>query len=153
VLCGSTASDDPEGEQIYRTVEEMAAPHLESGDIVLINYESNILVNALQRSASVVLQKSLREGFGLTVSEALWKGKPVVSTKVGGIPLQIEDNVSGLLTEPDDDEGFTHNVIRCLKDPEWAHSLGETGRENVRKKFLITRLASDYIDLMCDLTL
>jgi trehalose synthase len=153
VLCGSTASDDPEGEHIYREVEEMAGPYIESGDVVLINYESNILVNALQRSATAVLQKSIREGFGLTVTEAMWKGKPVVSTKVGGIPLQIEDNVNGLITDPDDDEGFAHNVLRVLKNPEWAAEIGAAGQDTVKNKFIITRLLSDYLDLMCDLVL
>lgn len=116
VLCGSTASDDPEGETILRQVEQEAGPHLASGDIVLINFDSNILVNALQRSATVIVQKSLREGFGLTVAEALWKAKPVVSTYVGGIPLQITDGESGLLTQHEDDEGFARNILRVLKD-------------------------------------
>jgi trehalose synthase len=152
VLCGSMASDDPEGEVIYRQVEEEARPHIESGDLILIQYESNVLVNALQRSATVVLQKSIREGFGLTVTEALWKGKPVVSTTVGGIPSQISDGKNGLIVAPNDDDAFADAILRMLRNPDWATELGRAGRETVREKFLLTRLMSDYLDLMCDLT-
>lgn len=152
VLCGSMASDDPEGEVIYRQVEEEARPYLESGDLILIQYESNVLVNALQRSATVLLQKSLREGFGLTVTEGLWKAKPVVSTRVGGIPLQIQDGVGGRLVEPGDDDSFAEAILQVLRDPEWAAEMGRRGKETVREKFLMTRLMSDYLDLMCDLT-
>jgi trehalose synthase len=152
VLCGSMASDDPEGEVIYRQVEEEARPYIESGDLILIQYESNVLVNALQRSATVLLQKSIREGFGLTVTEGLWKAKPVVSTRVGGIPLQITDGKDGLLVPPGDDDAFADAILRILRNPEFGEELGRNGRETVREKFLITRLMSDYLDLMCDLT-
>ncbi len=148
VLCGSMAPDDPEGWTIYRGVEEKARDLLESGDVLLITVENNLLVNALQRASAVILQKSLREGFGLTVTEALWKGKPVVSSRVGGIRLQIQDGVSGFLLEPTDTEGFASRVVQILQDPALAERLGRNGKEYVREHFLITRKLLDYLDML-----
>jgi trehalose synthase len=147
VLCGSMATDDPEGEAIYERVGRAANDFLETGDIVLVRAENNVLVNALQRRAAVVIQKSLREGFGLTVAEALWKGRPVVASRVGGIPLQIEDGVTGFLVEPDDLDNCAERVMRLLKEPELGEEMGRKGRETVRQKFLITRLLLDYLKL------
>jgi trehalose synthase len=152
VLCGGTASDDPEGQAIYQQVERLARPHVENGDIALVSYGSDTFVNALQRAASVVVQKSTREGFGLTVTEAMWKARPVVSTAVGGIPLQITDGKTGLLCDPHDDRAFADCILRVLNDPEWGQGLGEAAHQRVQERFLITRLLSDYLDLLCDLT-
>jgi len=151
VLCGSMAPDDPEGSLIYEEVLKSAGELIKQGEVVTITAQDDLLVNALQSLASVVIQKSTREGFGLTVTEALWKGTPVVASNVGGIPLQIEDGVSGFLLEPEDYDGFADAVLKLLKDDELARRMGQAGREKVREKFLITRLLEDYITLMGEL--
>ncbi len=151
ILCGSMATDDPEGWHIFGRIERKYSKLIESGDLVLINIENNFLVNALQRRAAVVIQKSLREGFGLTVTEALWKGKPVVASNVGGIPLQIKDGYNGFLLDPTDIEGFASRIIELLRNPEMAEVMGKRGKELVREKFLITRLLSNYMDLFTEL--
>ncbi|MHC1603073.1 MAG: glycosyltransferase, partial [Methermicoccaceae archaeon] len=120
VLCGSTATDDPEGTMIYDMVKKKANHLIKSGDVVLLTVENNIVVNALQRVAAVVVQKSLREGFGLTVTEAMWKGTPVVASNVGGIPLQIEEGKSGFLVEPHDTDEFADRVLKLLQSPDLA---------------------------------
>lgn len=148
VLCGSMASDDPEGIKIYEKVKQRANNLIISGDIILITYENSILVNALQRVSSVIIQKSIREGFGLTVTEALWKEKPVVASRVGGIPLQIEDEKTGFLLAPDDNDGFVDRIVELIKNPALGEQLGKSARENVREKFLITRLLRDYLDII-----
>jgi trehalose synthase len=148
VLCGNLATDDPEGQLIY---ERLVQKTRKMKDVILILEENNILVNALQSSASVVIQKSLREGFGLTVTEALWKRRPVVASKVGGIPLQIIDEKTGFLVEPDDVEGFANKIIKLLKEPQLAREMGENGREHVKKNFLITRNLLDYLDIISEL--
>jgi trehalose synthase len=124
---------------------------LETRDIILITLESNILVNILQRVSSVIIQKSVREGFGLTVTEALWKGTPVVASNKGGIPLQIQNGKSGYLLEPTDNEGFAERVMYLLDHPDIAKEFGRRGREYVRKNFLITRLLQDYLNLIEEL--
>lgn len=151
VLCGSMASDDPEGIQIYERVKKKANHLVENGDVLLITHENNILVNLLQRMSTVVLQKSLREGFGLTVTEALWKGKPVVASNIGGIPLQIEDGETGFLVEPKDYDTAAERIIQILKEPEKYEEMGRQGREYVREHFLVTRLMNNYIDLAADM--
>ncbi len=148
VLCGSMATDDPEGLAIYDKVRQRANDLVEKGEVILIIIENNILVNVLQRAASVVIQKSTREGFGLTVTEALWKGRAVVATNVGGIPLQISDGETGFLFEPKDLCGFTEKIVELLQNPDLAREVGAHAREMVREKFLITRLLGDYIDLL-----
>ena len=150
VLCGSLATDDPEGPQLYERIKKSAQQLMDNGDVVLIISENNILVNALQRSSAAVIQKSIREGFCLAVTEALWKGTPVVASNVGGIPVQIKDGESGFLVEPDDTRGFADRVIKILNEPELAREVGEKGKETVRKNFLITRLLEDYLDLLSD---
>lgn len=151
VLCGNMAMDDPEGWMIYEKVKRKAGRMIENKDIMLITSENNILVNALQRSSAVIIQKSIREGFGLTVTEALWKGKPVVASNVGGIPLQIKDGENGFLLEPDDIKGFSNRIIEILQNPGLSEEMGRKGREVVRKNFLLTRLLSDYLDLLKDM--
>ncbi len=148
VLCGSMASDDPEGYEIYNEVQKAAKPLVEKGDIILLTTENNILVNVLQRVSDVILQKSTREGFGLTVTEALWKGTPVVASNVGGIKLQIKNGWNGFLLDPKDYDGFAKKIIEILKDKGLARTLGRNGTEYVRKNFLITRLLIQHLDLL-----
>jgi trehalose synthase len=150
VLCGSMATDDPEGQVIYQDILRKANDLVRKGDVILITSENNILVNALQRVSSVILQMSSREGFGLTVTEGLWKGKPVIASDVGGIPHQISDGKTGFLLEPGDIDGFTEKTLYILKNPKAGRELGRKGTECVREHFLITRLLSDYLDLMND---
>jgi trehalose synthase len=106
---------------------------------------NELLVNSIQRFSDVIIQKSTREGFCLAVTEALWKGTPVVASNIGGIPLQIEDGKNGYLLEPKDTDGFADRIIQILKDPKEREHLGKAAKETVRKKFLITRLLSDYL--------
>jgi trehalose synthase len=148
VLCGSMASDDPEGIQIYERVKQKANNLIASGDVILITSENNILVNALQRSSAVIIQKSIREGFGLTVTEALWKETPVIASNVGGIPLQISDGENGFLIEPNDTNGFAQKIVEIIRKPELARKIGKNGRETVRQNFLVTRILQDYLDLL-----
>lgn len=148
VMVGNMAADDPEGPEIFARVKEKAKS---VPDVHLITNTDELLVNALQRAAAVVLQLSVREGFGLTVSEALWKGTPVVATAVGGIPLQVIDGTTGFLVQPGDHEGAAEKVLTLLGDDSLRRSLGEQGREHVRGNFLITRLLHDWLKLLTDL--
>ena len=147
VLIGSMASDDPEGEKIFNEVFREVE---KNDDIRLITEQNDLLVNALQRRAAVVVQKSLREGFGLTVSEALWKGTPVVATRVGGIPLQVDDGVNGYLVRGVDD--CADRIHFLLTHPAKARELGRNGIQKVRKNFLITRLVKDELELFRRMT-
>ncbi|MCE9673025.1 glycosyltransferase [Myxococcus stipitatus] len=145
-LVGSLAFDDPEGWSVYEEVREATA---HDGLIhVLTNLVGvgNIEVNALQALSDVVVQKSLREGFGLVVSEALWKGTPVVGGRAGGIPLQLPDGIGGVLV--DTVEECAEALLRLLRMPEEARLLGERGRENVRQQFLMPRLLLDHLRLL-----
>ncbi len=142
VLAGGGATDDPEGDRVLAEVREKAGNDPDIF-VVLLPPASNIEINALQRASSVVLQKSLREGFGLTVSEALWKAKPVVASAVGGIPLQITHKYSGLLSFTL--EGTAYWVRQLLNTPEYGTKLGENGRERIRQNFLLTRHLRDYM--------
>ena len=148
VMCGNMAPDDPEGQGIYERAKKKAGRFLESGDIIFINQTNDILVNVLQRVSRVIVQKSTKEGFGLSVTEALWKGTPVVASRAGGIPLQVMDGRTGYLLDPDDEEGFAEKIIHLMKDEELRRKLGEAGREHVRKNFLITRLLKDHLDML-----
>lgn len=147
VLAGGTAADDPEGLEVLEEVREKA-----SGDPdihILLLPQNDIDVNALQRASAVIVQKSLREGFGLTVTEALWKGKPVVASNVGGIPLQIAHKYSGLLCHSV--EGAAYAIKQLLSSPDFAKRLGDNGREHVRNNFLLTRHLRDYMLLFLSL--
>jgi trehalose synthase len=148
ILCGNMAADDPEGGKIYEKVKKRASRLTNNNDIILITSENDILVNSLQRSSAIIIQKSIKEGFGLTVTEALWKGKPVVASNVGGIPFQIRDGENGFLVEPFDTNGFADRIIQILQDKKLASEIGKKGKETVRNKFLITRLLLDYLDLL-----
>jgi len=148
ILAGGTATDDPEGIKVLEEVKEKAAS---DPDIhILLLPHSDIEVNALQRVSTVLIQKSLREGFGLTVAEALWKAKPVVASNVGGIPLQIKHKYSGLLCHSV--EGAAFAIKQLLNSPQYARKLGENGREHIRNNFLLTRHIRDYLLLFLSLS-
>ncbi len=143
ILAGGTASDDPEGEAVLAEVREQAAG---DPDIhVLLLPHDDRLINALQRGADIIYQKSLKEGFGLTVSEALWKGKPVIGGSAGGIALQVHDGHTGYLVESS--EGASYWTRFMLEHPETRRHLGQVGREHVRRNFLTTRNLLDYLGL------
>ncbi len=148
VMLGNMAGDDPEGPEIFSRVVETAR---ELPDVHLITETDELLVNALQRHAAVVLQLSLREGFGLTVSEALWKGTPVVATAVGGIPLQIRDGEDGFLVAPRDYRAAAERVLRILGDEDLRRRLSERGRKHVRENFLVTRLLRDWLIFLSEI--
>ena len=148
VFCYNVASDDPEGLRMYNKVYRKANRFARKGDIIFVVGNNESLVNAIQRFSNVIIQKSTREGFCLAVTEALWKGTPVVASNVGGIPSQIEDGKNGFLLEPTDVEGFADRIIRILKNPAEGKRLGDNATETVRRKFLITRLLSDYLDML-----
>lgn len=142
ILAGSPATDDPEGEAVLKEVKEFAV-----GDpdiyILLLPPFSDKHINALQRIATVILQKSVREGFGLTVSESMWKGKPVIGGATGGIPLQIVHGITGFLVHSI--EGAAFRIRQLLSNPEMSKRMGENAKEYVRKNFLITRQIRDYL--------
>lgn len=146
VLAGSMALDDPEGWEVYRAIEAQRAT--EPGLHLFTNLTGvgNIEVNALQRLSSVVVQKSIREGFGLVVSEAMWKGTPVVAGNAGGIPLQMADGAGGILVDGVD--ACAAAIVELLKAPGRARELGERGRERVREHFLLPRLLLNELTLM-----
>ncbi|MCB4757424.1 MAG: glycosyltransferase [Elusimicrobia bacterium] len=148
VLAGGSATDDPEGAKVLAEVREKAG---NDPDIFILELPptSNLEINALQRASTIVLQKSLKEGFGLTVSEALWKGKPVIAGAVGGIPLQITHKYSGILTHTVQGTGYW--LKQLLQSPDYARKLGENGREHVRENFLLTRHLRDYMLLFLSL--
>jgi trehalose synthase len=144
-LIGSMASDDPEGWRLYREVLRYAG--MDDNLAVFTNLDGvgALEVNAFQRSSEIVLQKSTREGFGLTVAEALWKGIPVVAGAVGGIPMQIGDDRCGRLVTTVDEA--SEACLELLGDPQLRHRLGSAGRERVRTHFLSTRNLRDYLAL------
>ena len=144
VLAGGSASDDPEGAEVLKEVQREANGE---ADIHIIELPAwaPLEVNALQRASTIVIQKSLREGFGLTVSEALWKKKPVVASAVGGIPVQIIHRHTGLLAHSV--EGTAYQIRFLLSHPEIAAKLGENGHEHVKENFLITQKLKRYVTL------
>jgi trehalose synthase len=148
VFCYNLAGDDPEGVQMYTKTYRKARKYVEKGDILFVVGNNDALVNSIQKLSSVVIQKSTKEGFCLSVTEALWKGTPVVASNVGGIPVQIEDGENGFLLEPYDTEGFADRIVHLLKNPDTAKSMGQKAKEIVREKFLITRLLSDYLYML-----
>jgi trehalose synthase len=141
VLLGNAATDDPEGEAVF----ESLLRHRDDRTLILPYGDDTALVNALQRRAAVVLQKSLREGFGLTVAEAMWKGTPVIGGDVGGIRRQIQDGENGFLVSSV--EQAAERIVQVLTDGALRARLGAAAKETVRKRFLITRLLEQYLDL------
>lgn len=148
ILAGGTATDDPESDKVLTEIREKAG---DDPDIHILEIPSgsDIEINALQRASTIIVQKSIREGFGLTVSEALWKGKPVVASAVGGIPLQIAHKFNGLLCHSI--EGAALAIKQLLNNPEFARKLGENGQEHVRQHYLLTRHLKDYLLLFLSL--
>jgi trehalose synthase len=144
VLAGGSASDDPEGAAVLKEVRRAAA---DDPDIHVIELAAwaPLEVNALQRASTIVIQKSLREGFGLTVAEALWKRKPVVASAVGGIPIQIIHKHTGLLAHSV--EGTAYQIRYLLSHPDIAARLGDQGHEHVKENFLITNNLRQYLAL------
>lgn len=149
ILVGGGAADDPEGDVVLQEVREAAGQDPDI-HVLLLPPDSNIEVNALQRAATVVLQKSLREGFGLTVAEAMWKGKPVVGGFAGGITVQIMYYHTGYTVSSV--EGAAFRVRHLLNNPEIGRKMGNDAKEYVRRNFLITRHVADYLTLMAALT-
>lgn len=141
VLLGNVATDDPEGTEVYKSLLNQREER-----ILILSQEDTALVNALQRKAAVVVQKSLREGFGLTVTEAMWKGKPVVAGNVGGIRLQIDDGKNGYLVS--DIEETAERILTILSEPKLGEKIGRNARESVKHQFLLTRYLEQYLDLM-----
>src|SRR6266705_4855038 len=141
VLLGNFATDDPEGREIFESLCACQGEHI----LILTSGDDTALVNALQTRAAVVLQKSLREGFGLTVTEAMWKGTPVIGGNVGGIRYQIENGVNGFLVSSI--EEAAECIVRLLKDEKLCEEIGQKARETVREKFLLTRYVEQYLDL------
>lgn len=149
VLAGGTADDDPEGSAVLAEIKEKAAGDPDIRILELPPF-SDLEINKLQRGSTVVLQKSLKEGFALTVAEALWKRKPVVASAVGGIPLQIIHNQTGLLVHSV--EGAALKIKYLLTHPEAARQLGENGHQHVKQHFLITRHLRDYLAVLFSLS-
>ncbi len=145
VLAGGEATDDPEGPHILAQVQEAAQgdPDIQ---VLLLPSDAHHEINALQRAADIIVQKSTREGFGLTVTEAMWKGKPVIGGAVGGIVQQLRDYQTGFLVHSP--EGCAFRIRYLLHRPEMARRMGQTAREFVRHHFLITRHIKDYLTLM-----
>jgi trehalose synthase len=148
-LVGSMATDDPEGWEFFHQTFRHADG---DPDIKILNNLNNvgaIEVNAFQSQADVCIQKSIREGFGLTVTEALWKGRPTIGGDVGGIPLQIVDGESGFLVSSP--EETAERTIQILEDPELAQRIGRAGKAHAREHFLTPRLLRDWLELFTEL--
>jgi trehalose synthase len=140
VLLGNVATDDPEGAKVYESLLDSREER-----IIILSHQDSALVNALQRRATVVLQKSIREGFGLTVAEAMWKGTPVIGGNVGGIRYQIEDGVNGFLVSSV--EEAAQRIVDLIQDKSMKERMGQRARETVRQRFLLTRYLEQYLDL------
>jgi trehalose synthase len=148
-LVGSMALDDPEGWEVYRQIQAVAKADPSIHIFTNLTGVGNVEVNAFQRHSEVVIQKSIREGFGLVVSEALWKGTPVVAGSAGGIPLQLQDGAGGFLV--DTVESCAERTLWLLRHADEGHELAARGRELVRQRFLLTRLIADVLRLFGDL--
>jgi trehalose synthase len=148
-LVGSMATDDPEGWQFFNSTLEYAGGDPDIKILNNLNQVGSIEVNAFQSQADVVIQKSTREGFGLTVSEALWKARPFIGGDVGGIPLQVQDGTTGFLVRSP--EECADRALRVLREPELGKQLGRAGKEHVRRHFLTPRLLRDWLRIFNDL--
>jgi trehalose synthase len=145
VLAGGSADDDPEGAAVLAKVKD-AASHDKDIHILNLPPTAHIDINAIQRGSTIILQKSTKEGFGLTVTEGLWKGKPVIGGAVGGITLQVKHKMTGILVNSVD--GAAYYIRFLLANPDFASQLGKNGKEHVRQNFLLTRHLRDYMLLM-----
>ena len=141
ILLGNFATDDPEGSEVYESIMSSRDERI----LVLTNGDDSALVNTLQCKAAVVLQKSIREGFGLTVSEAMWKSTPVIGGNVGGIRYQIENGINGFLVSSI--EETAKRIVQLLKDKRLRKKMGQKAKEKVKKNFLLTRYLEEYLDL------
>lgn len=141
VLVGNVATDDPEGQEVFASLCRCAEDRIR-----ILSVQDTALVNALQRRATVILQKSIREGFGLTVTEAMWKRAAVIGGNVGGIKHQIQDGVNGFLVN--NVEQTAARIVELVKDPALRERLGRNARETVRSRFLMTRVMEDWLDLI-----
>ena len=141
VLVGNVATDDPEGHEVFASLCGCAEERIR-----ILSVQDSALVNALQRRATVVLQKSLREGFGLTVAEAMWKGTVVIGGRAGGIKHQIEDGENGFLV--DNVEQAAERIVQVIKDHKLRERLGARAKESVRRRFLMPRLLEDWFGLI-----
>jgi trehalose synthase len=147
-LVGSMATDDPEGWEFFNSTLEYARGDPDIKILNNLNNVGSIEVNAFQSQAEVVLQKSIREGFGLTVTEALWKARPFIGGDVGGIPLQVQDGTTGFLVETP--EECAQRSLEILCEPELGKRLGRAGKEHVRKNFLSPRLLRDWLRIFSE---
>ena len=146
------AQDDPEAIKVYEKVKKYAKGDPDIflfSDIRTFNIENDILVNAFQVASDIILQKSIKEGFGLTVTEAMWKEKPIIGGNVGGIRVQIENGKNGFLVNSPEETAKI--IIQLIKDPNLAKKIGKQAKETVREKFLIPRLLRDYLKLFTEL--
>lgn len=148
VLAGGGATDDPEGEEVFQEVQMVAADDPDI-HVLLLPGDAFHTINALQRSADIVLQKSLKEGFGLTVTEAMWKNKPVIGGDTGGIRIQVVNHHTGFLVNTP--EGVALRIRYLFHNREMRESIGRKAREFVRENFLITRQLREYLTLICAL--
>ncbi|MCG3175222.1 MAG: Trehalose synthase [Candidatus Omnitrophica bacterium] len=148
LIVGAPADDEPGGEDVYDRIREEIR-HDPLIHLLRLPHTRHAEINAIQRASAVILQRAHREGFGLTVTEALWKGRPVIASPVGGIPLQISHRKTGLLAHSD--EGTAYWIKQLFQDPGMAVQLGENGREHVRRCFLATRQLRDYLLLFISL--
>jgi trehalose synthase len=148
-MVGSMATDDPEGMEYFQKTFEYADGDEDIKILSNLNNVGAIEVNAFQSQSDICLQKSIREGFGLTVTEALWKGRPTIAGNVGGIPLQIEDGISGFLV--DSPAECAERCLEILEDPGLGKQLGREGKEHARRQFLTPRLLRDWLKLFDDL--
>jgi trehalose synthase len=145
VLAGGGATDDPEGTVVLKEVHEAAG---DDPDVIILDLPpwSALEINALQRASTIIVQKSLKEGFGLTVTEALWKAKPTIASAVGGIPTQVIDKLTGALVHSV--EGCGYQIRYLLTHPEYGTQLGKNGREHVKENFLMTTNARRWVLLL-----
>lgn len=148
ILAGSTATDDPEGEKIYQEVKSAAGDDQDI-HLLMLPADAHRVINALQRTSTILVQKSIREGFGLTVTEGLWKSKPMIGGNTGGIRLQVINNQTGFVVNTP--EGAAYRMRYLLQHPEEGIAMGIKGKEYVRQKFLITRHLKEYLSLIYSL--
>lgn len=145
VLVGGSATDDPEGEKIYYEVFKKAIDD-RNVHVLMLPPDAHREINAIQRGSTILIQKSIREGFGLTVTEGMWKGKPVIGGKTGGIKYQILDGETGFLVSTVSEAA--ERIMYLIKNPQIRRAMGNKAKEHVRRNFLVTRHLKDYLNLL-----